>query len=80
MDSSIYPRDSGGDSILSHALDLEEDIHIYTNDVLRVIVACRDDVRDIAAMQAVIQNDLALIPKDIDALSTSSESVLSYCQ
>lgn len=80
MDSTIYPRDNAGDSIHSQALDLEEDTRNLTNDVLTAIVACRDDVREISATQTVIQNDLALIRKDIDALSTSSESILSYCQ
>jgi hypothetical protein len=80
MDSTIYPRDNAGDSIHSHALDVEEDTRNPTNDVLTEIVACRDDVREISATQTVIQNDLALIRKDIDALSTSSESILSYCQ
>jgi hypothetical protein len=80
MDSTIYPRDNVGDSIHSQALELEEDTRNPTNNVLTAIVACRDDVREISATQTVIQNDLALIRKDIDALSISSESILSYCQ
>jgi hypothetical protein len=80
MDSTIYPTANGGDSIHSQALDLEEDTRHPTNDVPTAIVACRDAVRDIAATQTVIQNNLALIRKDIDALSANYESVLSYCQ
>jgi hypothetical protein len=80
MDSTLYPGDNRGDSAHSQSLDLEEDAPNTTNDVLTAISACRDDMRDIAATQTVIQNSLSHIRKDIDALSTSSESILSYCQ